>query len=99
MRVWVNPSKMATLGVTSTDISAAIQAQNRQNPSGTLGPPPVASGVELQYPVNAAGRLVEPQQFGAIALRAHPDGSLLRLRHLRRVSLPPPDYTTFSPFD
>src|SRR6476620_4184585 len=74
MRVWVNPSKMATLGLTATDLTAAIQAQNRQNPSGTIGQPPVASGVELQYPVNAAGRLVEPQQFGDIVLRGQPDG-------------------------
>src|SRR5262245_5870745 len=99
MRVWVNPSKMATLGVTATDISAAIQAQNRQNPSGTIGPPPVASGVELQYPVNAAGRLVEPQQFGDIVLRAQPDGSLLRVRDLGRVELGAQDYKTFSRFD
>src|SRR2546427_764024 len=99
MRVWVNPSKMATLGVTSTDISAAIQAQNRQNPSGTIGQPPVASGVELQYPVNAAGRLVEPQQFGDIVLRAQPDGSLLRVRDLGRVELGAQDYKTFSRFD
>src|SRR3989441_3529321 len=99
MRVWVNPSKMATLGVTATDISAAIQAQNRQNPSGTIGQPPVASGVELQYPVNAAGRLVEPQQFGDIVLRAQPDGSLLRVRDLGRVELGAQDYKTFSRFD
>src|SRR5256714_12236265 len=99
MRVWVNPSKMATLGVTSTDISAAIQAQNRQNPSGTIGQPPVASGVELQYPVNAAGRLVEPPQFGDIVLRAQPDGSLLRVRDLGRVELGAQDYKTFSRFD
>src|SRR2546423_7559442 len=99
MRVWVNPSKMATLGVTATDISAAIQAQNRQNPSGTIGQPPVASGVELQYPVNAAGRLVEPPQFGDIVLRAQPDGSLLRVRDLGRVELGAQDYKTFSRFD
>ena len=99
MRVWVNPSKMATLGVTATDISAAIQAQNRQNPSGTIGQPPVASGVDLQYPVNAAGRLVEPQQFGDIVLRAQPDGSLLRVRDLGRVELGAQDYKTFSRFD
>src|SRR5262245_6148907 len=59
MRVWVNPSRMATLGLTATDISTAIQAQTRQNPSGAVGQPPVASGTEIQYPVNAAGRLVE----------------------------------------
>src|SRR5713101_8475255 len=99
MRVWVNPSKMATLGVTSTDLTAAIQAQNRQNPSGTIGQPPVASGVELQYPVNAAGRLVEPQQFGDIVLRAQPDGSVLRVRDLGRVELGAQDYKTFSRFD
>jgi hydrophobe/amphiphile efflux-1 (HAE1) family protein len=99
MRVWVNPSKMATLGVTATDISTAIQAQNRQNPSGTIGQPPVASGVDLQYPVNTAGRLVEPQQFGDIVLRAQPDGSLLRVRDLGRVELGAQDYKTFSRFD
>ncbi|HUC76821.1 MAG TPA: multidrug efflux RND transporter permease subunit, partial [Vicinamibacterales bacterium] len=99
MRVWVNPSRMATLGVTATDIGAAIQAQNRQNPSGTIGQPPVASGVDLQYPVNAAGRLVEPQQFGDIVLRAQPDGSLLRVRDLGRVELGAQDYKTFSRFD
>jgi hydrophobe/amphiphile efflux-1 (HAE1) family protein len=99
MRVWVNPSKMATLGLTATDISAAIQAQNRQNPSGSIGQPPVASGTELQYPVNTAGRLVEPQQFGDIVLRAQPDGSLLRVRDLARVELGAQDYKTFSRFN
>ena len=99
MRVWVNPSTMATLGVTATDITTAIQAQNRQNPSGTLAQPPVASGIEVQYPVNAAGRLVEPQQFGDIVIRAHADGSLLRIRDLARVELGAQDYKTFSRFD
>src|SRR5216683_1863738 len=99
MRVWVNPSKMATLGLTATDLTTAIQAQNRQNPSGSLGQPPVASGTDLQYPVNAAGRLVDPQQFGDIVLRAQPDGSLLRIRDLARVELGAQDYKTFSRFD
>src|SRR5712671_6562306 len=99
MRIWVNPAKMATLDLTATDISAAIQAQNRQNPSGAIGQPPVASGTDLQYPVNTAGRLVEPQQFGDIVLRAEPDGSLLRIRDLARVELGAQDYKTFSRFD
>jgi multidrug efflux pump len=99
MRVWVNPSKMATLGLTATDLTAAIQAQNRQNPSGSLGQPPIASGTDLQYPVNAAGRLVDPQQFGDIVLRAEADGSLLRIRDLARVELGAQDYKTFSRFD
>src|ERR1700730_18540855 len=99
MRVWVNPSKMATLGLTATDLTAAIQAQNRQNPSGSIGQPPIASGTDLQYPVNTAGRLAEPQQFGDIVLRAQPDGSLLRIRDLARVELGAQDYKTFSRFN
>src|ERR1700716_1692755 len=99
MRVWVDPSKMATLGLTATDLTLAIQAQNRQNPSGSIGQPPVASGTDLQYPVNAAGRLVDPQQFGDIVLGAGPDGSLLRIRGLARVELGAQDYKTFSRFD
>ena len=99
MRVWVDPSKMATLGVTASDISNAIQAQNRQNPAGTIGQPPVATGNDLQYPVNAAGRLVEPQQCGDIVIRAQPDGSLLRVRDLARVELGAQDYKTFSRFN
>src|SRR6266403_2502093 len=99
MRVWVNPSKMATLGLTTTDLTAAIQAQNRQNPSGSIGQPPVASATDLQQTVNAAGRLVVPQQFGDIVLRAEPDGSLLRIRDLARVELGAQDYKTFSRFD
>src|SRR3982074_958904 len=73
MRVWVNPSKMATLGLTATDLTLAIQAQNPPNPSGSIGQPPVASGTDLQYPGKAAGPLVAPQQFGDVVRRAQPD--------------------------
>jgi hydrophobe/amphiphile efflux-1 (HAE1) family protein len=99
MRIWVDPSKMATLGLTATDINAAIQAQNRQNPSGSIGQPPIASGTAFQYPVNAAGRLLQPQQFGDIVLRAQPDGSLLRIRDIARVELGAQDYKTFARFN
>src|SRR5207245_9867668 len=90
---------MAMLGLTTTDLTAAIQAQNRQNPSGSIGQPPVASGTDLQYPVNAAGRLVDPQQFADIVLRPEPDGSLLRIRDLARAELGAQDYKTSSRFD
>ena len=87
MRIWVNPDKMAKLGLTATDVTNAIQAQNRQNPAGAIGQPPVPRGTDFQYPVNATGRLLDPQQFGDIVVRAQPDGSLLRLRDIgtRRV--------------
>jgi hydrophobe/amphiphile efflux-1 (HAE1) family protein len=96
MRVWINPDKMAKLGLTATDISTAIAAQNRQNPAGALGQPPVARGADFQYPVNATGRLTDPQEFGDIVVRAQSDGSLLRIRDIGRVELGAQDYKSFS---
>ena len=61
---------MAKLGLTATDISDAINAQNRQNPAGALGQPPAPNGTDFQYAVNAPGRLINPEQFGDIVLRA-----------------------------
>lgn len=96
MRIWANPEKMSKLGITATDISNAIQSQNRQNPAGAIGQPPVGKGSEFQYPVNATGRLIEPQQFDDIVLRAQPDGSLLHLRDVARSELGAQDYKTYS---
>ncbi len=96
MRVWIDPDKMAKLGLTATDVSDAIAAQNRQNPSGALGQPPAPHGSDFQYPVNAAGRLLEPAQFGDIVLRAEPDGSLLRIRDIARVELGAESYESFA---
>ena len=96
MRVWTNPDKMAKLGLTATDVSNAISAQNRQNPAGALGQPPTPTGTDFQYPVNAPGRLVDPAQFDDIVLRALPDGSLLRLRDIGHVELGAQNYQTYS---
>jgi hydrophobe/amphiphile efflux-1 (HAE1) family protein len=96
MRLWVNPDKMAELGVTATDVSNAVQAQNRQNPAGAIGQPPVERNSEFQYPVNAKGRLETPAQFENIVVRARPDGSLLHLRDLGHASLGAQDYANFS---
>jgi hydrophobe/amphiphile efflux-1 (HAE1) family protein len=96
MRVWINPDKMAKLGLTATDVNRAIQSQNRQNPSGAIGQPPAPKGTDFQYPVSSQGRLFDPQQFSDIILRAEPDGSLLRLRDVGRVELGAQDYKSFS---
>ena len=96
MRIWVNPDRMATLGLTSTDISRAIQAQNRQNPAGALGQPPAPNGTAFQYPVSASGRMLEPAKFSEIILRAQPDGGVLRLGDIGRVELGAQDYKSFS---
>ncbi len=99
MRVWINPDKMAELGVTATDVSTAVQAQNRQNPAGSIAQPPVDRGNEFQYPVNAKGRLETPEQFENIVVRAQPDGSLLKIRDLGHVTLGAQDYASFSRFN
>lgn len=99
MRIWVDPDKMAKLGITATDINSAIQAQNRQNPAGAIGQPPVPNGTDFQYPVNASGRLLDPQQFGDIIVRAQPDGSFLRVKDIARTELGAEDYKTFSRFN
>ncbi len=85
MRVWLNPDKMAKLGITATDVSSAIQAQNRQNPAGAIGQPPSPRGTDFQYSVTAPGRLADPRQFDDIVVRAQPDASLLRVRDIGRV--------------
>jgi hydrophobe/amphiphile efflux-1 (HAE1) family protein len=96
MRAWVNPEKMAQLGVTASDVSAAIQAQNRQNPAGSVGGPPAPSGQDFQYSVAAPGRLVDPEEFQNIVLRARPDAGLLRLKDIGRVELGAQSYSGFN---
>jgi hydrophobe/amphiphile efflux-1 (HAE1) family protein len=96
MRVWVDPDKMTKLGLTATDVSDAINAQNRQNPAGALGQAPSPTGTAFQYAVTAPGRLVNPEQFGDIVLRAQPDASLLRIRDIGTVQLGSFTYNAFS---
>src|SRR5271170_6261419 len=96
MRVWVDPDKMTKLGLTATDVSNAINAQNKQNPAGALGQAPSPNGTAFQYAVSAPGRLVDPAQFGDIVLRAQPDASLLRIRDIGTVDLGAFTYSAFS---
>jgi hydrophobe/amphiphile efflux-1 (HAE1) family protein len=96
MRIWVNPDRMAQLGVTASDINAAIAAQNRQNPAGSIGQPPSPAGTAFQYAVSAQGRLATPSEFGDIVLRSRPDTGLLRIRDIGRVELGAASYSGFS---
>jgi HAE1 family hydrophobic/amphiphilic exporter-1/multidrug efflux pump len=95
MRVWVRPDKLAKLGLTATDIEAAIQDQNVQAPAGALGQPPAPSGTNFEYPVDVKGRLNSTQEYDDIVVRALPDGSLLRLRDVARTELTARDYSGY----
>ena len=87
MRIWVNPDRLARLGVTVSDISNAVKAQNKVNPAGQIGGEPVPSGQQFTYNVRAPGRLPTVEEFGEIVVRAQADGSILRLKDVARVEL------------
>ena len=87
MRIWVNPDKLANLGVTVSDITNAVKAQNKVNPAGQIGGEPVPNGQQFTYNVRAPGRLPTPAEFGEIVVRALPDGSILKLKDVARVEM------------
>ncbi len=87
MRYWVKPDQLAKLNLTVADIVTAIQAQNTVNPAGQIGAEPAPQGQDFTYSVRAQGRLASPEEFGAVVLRANPDGSMVRLRDVARVEL------------
>jgi len=87
MRVWLNPEKMARLGVTTSDVAAALRAQNAQYAAGRIGTEPALPGQNLVYTVTATGRLVEPEQFGEIIVRAAAPATILRLKDIARIEL------------
>src|SRR5215472_392464 len=99
MRMWVNPDKLAKLGITVPQIISAVQSQNTVNPAGKAGGPPVPKGQELTYTVLAQGRLVSPEQFGQIVLRETPDGGTVRVRDVARIELGSQDYSAASRFN
>ena len=87
MRIWVNPDRLARLGVTVSDITDAVKAQNKVNPAGQVGGEPVPTGQQFTYNVRAPGRLPTVEEFNDIVVRAQPDGSILRLKDVARVEL------------
>ena len=93
MRLWVNPDQLAKLGITVTDISNAIQAQNTVNPAGQVGGEPALPNQQFTYAVLAQGRLLSPEQFGNVVVRETPDGGTVRVKDVARVELGAQDYS------
>jgi len=87
MRYWVKPDQLAKLNITIGEVIQAIQSQNTVNPAGLIGGEPAPKGQDFTYSVRAQGRLISPEEFGAIVIRANPDGSVVRLRDVARVEL------------
>ncbi|HZM35526.1 MAG TPA: multidrug efflux RND transporter permease subunit [Burkholderiales bacterium] len=100
MRVWINPEKMARLGLTTADVAAALRAQNAQYAAGRIGNEPAPPGQSIVYTVTAQGRLVEPEQFGEIVVRAGASGmGILRLKDVARVELGALNYDASNTLD
>ena len=87
MRFWVRPDTLASLGITVSDIAAALTNQNKVNPSGQIGAEPVPRGQQFTYTVRAQGRLLTAEEFGDVVVRANPDGSIVRMKDVARVEL------------
>jgi HAE1 family hydrophobic/amphiphilic exporter-1 len=93
MRLWVQPDRLAKLGITVPEIVSAIEAQNTVNPAGKAGGEPAPKGQEFTYSVLAQGRLVSPEEFGQIVVRETPDGGIVRVRDVARIELGSQDYS------
>jgi hydrophobe/amphiphile efflux-1 (HAE1) family protein len=96
MRLWVQPDKLAKLGITVTDIVNAVQAQNKVNPAGQVGGEPAAASQQFTYSVLAQGRLTSPEQFENVIVRETPDGGTVRVKDVARVELGAQDYSIIS---
>lgn len=96
MRIWLRPDRMAQLGVSTSDISAAISAQNAQYAAGKIGAEPAPSSQQLSFTVTAKGRLIEPEEFGNIIIRAQGPNGVLRLKDVARIELGAQNYNVAS---
>jgi hydrophobe/amphiphile efflux-1 (HAE1) family protein len=93
MRVWIDPRRAASLGLTAGDIVSALRSQNVQVAAGTLGQPP-SGGSAFQLNVETQGRFTEPQQFANVVIRTDADGRQVRVGDVARVELGADDYGT-----
>jgi hydrophobic/amphiphilic exporter-1 (mainly G- bacteria), HAE1 family len=94
MRLWLDPVRVASRGLTASDIVNALREQNVQIAAGQVGQPPSPPGQTFQISVRAVGRLSEPAEFENVIVKASADGTLVRLRDVGRVELGAEDYST-----
>src|SRR5499426_3771651 len=98
MRVWLDPDRLQSVGLTTGDVVGALQAQNVQVASGVLSQPPVDQPRAFQIAVQTQGRLADPETFANILVKQTPT-AVVRLKDVARVELAALDYTTNSYLD
>src|SRR5262252_2015680 len=87
MRMWLRPDRLASLGITPSDIQNALNEQNAQSPAGRIGAEPAPPGTENQFNVRTLGLLKDPKEFEEIIVRSNPDGSQVKIKDVARVEL------------
>src|SRR5437879_4522990 len=98
MRIWLDPDRLQSLGMTATDVTLALQGQNVQVASGVLNQPPVDTPGAFQIAVKTLGRLTDPAEFGNIIVKQTPM-AVVRLRDVAKVELAALDYSSNSYLD
>ena len=95
MRVWLDPQRMASLGITASDVANALKEQNIQVPAGQIGAPPLSDDQVFTYSVVTQGRLTEAEEFRNIMIRVNPDGAKVRLGDVAQVELGSQSYGAY----
>jgi hydrophobe/amphiphile efflux-1 (HAE1) family protein len=87
MRIWLKLDRMSSLDITPDDVVRAVQAQNVQAAVGTIGAAPLVNEVEFQLNITTQGRMVTPEEFANIVIRATSDGAIVRVKDIASVEL------------
>ena len=96
MRIWLDADKMATYGLSTTDVATAIQSQNIQSPAGDLGVEPMKDKQLIKLTMRTKGRLKDAKEFEDIIIKSLPNGAQVRLKDVARVDLGAESYSNFS---
>ena len=99
MRIWMDPDKLSSLGMSPDELIAAIRQQNIQATLGSVGTAPAVAGQDMQYTLNARGRLQDVEEFENIVVRSNEKGGLVRLRDVAEVELGSKDYSAAGKFN
>ena len=97
MRIWLNPLRMSGLGISTSDITTAVESQNLQAAAGSIGTE--HSNRYVNYKLNVKGRLTSAEEFGNIIIRHDTDGSIVRLKDVARVEIGSSSYEGTSLFN
>ncbi|MEM7505799.1 MAG: multidrug efflux RND transporter permease subunit [Pseudomonadota bacterium] len=99
MRIWMDPNRVQSFGMTAGEIVSALRSNNIQVASGVLNQPPVPTDADFELAIETQGRLTDPADFENIVVKTTPDGGQVRVRDIGRVELGAQDYATIGYLD